>query len=92
MAYTSGNITAGEKTGITTTASKVVASTSDKAIREALVQASPSNTTNVLIGNVDGQYVVLTPGQAITLPVISLTRVYVKMSSGTGTVNWIARD
>ena len=90
MAYVSGRLYAGEKTGITTTAVQV--STTEKNIREALIQADPSNTTNVLIGNVDAQEVVLTPGQSITIPIISLSLVYVKMASGTGITNYLARD
>lgn len=90
MAYVSGRLYGGEKTGITTTAGAV--STTTNNIREALIQADPSNTTNVLIGNSTDQEVVLTPGQSITIPIISLSLVYVKMSSGTGIVNWIARD
>ena len=90
MAYTSGRLWAGEKTGITTSA--VAISTTSFNMREALIQADPSNTTNLLIGNIDAQEVVLTPGQSITIPIISLSLVYVKMASGTGTVNWLSRD
>ena len=90
MSYTSGRLYAGEKTGITVTAVQI--STTEKNIREALIQADPSNTTNVLIGNVDAQEVVLTPGQSITIPIISLSLVYVKMASGTGIANYLARD
>ena len=90
MAYVSGRLYAGEKTGITVTAVQI--STTEKNIREALIQADPSNTTNVLIGNVDAQEVVLTPGQSITIPIISLSLVYVKMASGTGITNYLARD
>lgn len=90
MAYTSGRLYAGEKTGITVTAVQI--STTENNIRESLIQADPSNTTNVLIGNATSQEVVLTPGQSITIPIISLSLVYVKMASGTGIVNYIARD
>ena len=90
MSYTSGRLYAGEKTGITTTAVQI--STTEKNIREALVQSDPANTTNVLIGNADAQEVVLTPGQSITIPIISLSLVYAKMVSGTGVVNYLARD
>lgn len=92
MAYTSGTIYAGQKTGVTVTAVQIIAAADDKAIREALIQSDPANTTNVLVGSATAQHVVLTPGQSITIPVISLTRVYVKMSSGTGTVNYLGRD
>ena len=90
MAYTSGRLWAGEKTGIDTTAGPI--STTSNNMREALIQADPGNTTNLLVGNVDAQEVVLTPGQSITIPIVSLSLVYVKMASGTGTVNWLSRD
>ena len=90
MGYVSGRLYAGEKTGITTSAVQI--STTSNNIREALIQSDPSNTTNVLIGNATDQEVVLTPGQSVTIPIISLSLVYVKMASGTGIVNWLARD
>ena len=90
MAYTSGRLYAGEKTGIGTTAVQV--STTSNNIRECLIQADTANTTNVLIGSADAQEVVLKPGASLTIPIISLSLIYVKMASGTGTVNWIARD
>ena len=90
MSYTSGRLFAGEKTGIDTTAGPV--STTEKNCREALIQSDPSNTTNMLIGNSTAQEIVLTPGQSITLPIVSLSLVYVKMASSTGTVNYLCRD
>ena len=90
MSYTSGRLYAGEKTGVTTSA--VALSTTEKNIREALIQSDPANTTNVLVGNADAQELVITPGQSITIPIISLSLVYVKMASGTGTINYLARD
>lgn len=90
MAYTSGRLYAGEKTGVDTTAGAV--STTSNNIREAIIQSDPANTTNVLVGNSTAQEIVLTPGQSINIPIISLSLVFVKMASGTGTVNWLARD
>ena len=90
MGYVSGRIYGGEKTGITTSAVQI--STTSNNIREALIQSDPSNTTNVLIGSATDQEVVLTPGQSVTIPIISLSLVYVKMASGTGIVNWLSRD
>lgn len=90
MAYTSGRLNAGQKTGITTVA--VPVSTTETNIREVLIQSDAANTTNVLVGNATSQFLKLTPGQAITIPIISLSLVYVKMASGTGTVNYLARD
>ena len=90
MGYVSGRLFAGEKTGVTTAAVQI--STTSNNIREALIQSDPSNTTNMLIGNSTDQEVVLTPGQSVTIPIISLSLVWVKMASGTGTVNWLGRD
>lgn len=89
MAYVSGRLFAGQKTGITTTASQLHAS---QVCREVLIQSDSSNAGNILVGNVDGQHIILTPGQSITLPIFSLSLIYVKTSTGTGSVNWIARD
>lgn len=90
MSYVSGRLFAGKKTGITDTA--VVVKAAAEGIREVLIQSDPANTTNVLIGNATSQEIVLTPGQSITIPIHSLSLVFAKMSSGTGTVNWLARD
>lgn len=90
MAYTSGRLYAGEKAGVTVTAGAI--STTDNNIREAIIQSDPANTTNVLVGNSTAQEIVLTPGQSINIPIISLSLVFVKMASGTGTINWLARD
>lgn len=90
MSYVSGTLYAGEKTGISVTAAAL--STTTRNVREVLVQSDPANTTNMLIGNSSAQEVVLTPGQSITLPVLSLSLIWVKMASSTGTANWLARD
>lgn len=90
MAYVSGRLAAGQITGLTTVAIPV--STSTINIRECIIQSDPANTTNVKVGTSAGQYVTLTPGQSITIPIISLSLVYVKMASSTGTVNWLVRD
>jgi hypothetical protein len=90
MSYVSGNLEAGQKTGVDTTAGPV--STTSRNCREAIIQSDPTNTTNVLVGDSLAQRVVITPSQSITIPIISLSRVYVKMASGTGIVNWLARD
>jgi hypothetical protein len=87
--YTSGRLVAGT-TALTISAAPV--STATHAIREVLVQADPSNSTNVLVGNSSAQPMVLTPGQAITVPVISLSLIWAKMASGEGSLNWFGRD
>lgn len=90
MAYVSGRLFAGETTGIGVTAQALSMTTSN--IREVLLQSDPTNTTNLLVGSSTAQEVVLTPGQSITIPVISLSLIWVKMASGTGVANWLARD
>jgi hypothetical protein len=89
MAYVSGRVFAGQKTSLGTTAEALHPT---QACREVLIQNDLANTTNLIIGSALAQYVALIPGQSITLPVVSLNLIYVKMSSGTGTVNWVARD
>lgn len=90
MAYVSGRLFAGEKTGINGTAGPISTTTSN--IREVLLQSDPANSTNMLVGNATAQEIVLTPGQSITIPIISLSLIYVKMVSSTGVLNWLARD
>jgi len=90
MAYTSGRLFAGQKTGIGTGAVQI--DTTITNIRECLIQADSTNTTALLVGDSLGQYVSLTAGQSITIPILSLRLVYVKMATGTGIANWIARD
>ena len=90
MAYTSGRLFAGEKTGVTTTAVQIATDQSN--IREVLLQSDPTNGANMLVGNSIAQEIVLTAGQSITVPIISLSLIWVKMASGTGTANWLARD
>lgn len=89
MAYVSGRLFAGQAS-VTMVAGPV--STTSSNMREAIIQSDPTNTTNMLVGNATAQNVILTPGQAITIPVISLSLIYVKMASSTGLVNWLARD
>ena len=56
-----------------------------------VVQNDPDNTGDMLVGNVTAQVFQLTPGQWIYLPVNDVSRVYVKMTSGSNqTVNWLA--
>lgn len=91
MPYTSGRLFTGQKTGITTAPVQLGDGTLSN-IREIMIQSDPTNAGNLIVGTILNQYIVLTPGQAITLPIISLTLIYVRMSTGTGTANWLARD
>ncbi len=89
MSYVSGRLFTAQKTGIGTSAVQLDPSQN---CREVMIQSDPTNAGNLLVGTVSNQFITLTPGQAITLPIISLTLIYVKMSSGTGIANWLARD
>ena len=89
MSYVSGRVHAGQKTNLGTTAEPVHPT---QVCREVLIQNDAGNAGNLIVGNNIEQYVSLTPGQSITLPIFSLSLIYIKMSAGTGTVNWLARD
>lgn len=98
MAYTSGRLYAGQTTGIGAVTAVPVASgsiggsTGVPNTREVIIQSDPANTTNMKVGSALAQYLILTPGQSINVPVINPTLVYAVMVSGTGTINWFARD
>lgn len=98
MAYTSGRLYAGQTTGIGAVTAVPVASgsiagsTGVPNTREVIIQSDPANTTNMKVGSSLAQHLILTPGQSINVPVINPALVYAIMVSGTGTVNWFARD
>jgi hypothetical protein len=91
MAYQSSRLYPGQTTGVTTTP-QPLATEPQPSIREVLLQSDLANTTNILVGTVVGQYLALIPGQSISVPINNLTTIYVKMASGTGTINWIGRE
>lgn len=91
MAGHSYKLFTGRITGLTTVAA-ALAVEPQASIREVVIQADPANTTNVLVGPVANQFLVLVPGQGLSVPLTNLTSIFVKMASGTGTVNWLARD
>jgi len=90
MAYISSAILSGKLTGVTVTAVQV--SSTSRPAQELLIQSDPANTTNVLVGDSDSQNIVLTPGQSLTIPVNTLSLIWVKMASATGVVNWLIRN
>lgn len=81
----------GQIVGLTTTPTQLAVEP-QASIREVLVQSDPGNSTNVNVGSGIAQYVVLAPGQSISLPLNALSTIWVKMVSSTGTVNWLGRD
>jgi hypothetical protein len=89
MSYVSANLYTGQLAGITTSPVQLHPT---QACREVMIQSDPANVGNLLVGSFVNQFIVLTPGQAITLPLNSLMRIYVKASTGTVIANWLARD
>lgn len=89
MGMVSGRLFAGQNTNVTTTAARLHASQS---CRQVLVQNDPANAGNLLVGSVDAQHVIVKPSQSITINITAVSEVYVKMSTGTGTVNWLASE
>ena len=70
--------------------SNVASMVGSQAATEILIQANPSNTESVLIGNATNQYIRLSAGVTITLPISNLNQIYGKVSTNvSATVNWI---
>ena len=61
-----------------------------RAILEVIVQNDPGSAVNAFIGNEFNQYLVLTPGQSITIPINNLNRVWAGTAGGAATINWLA--
>lgn len=61
-----------------------------QSVGSVLVQNDPSSTTNLLVGGVAGQWIVLGPGDSEEIRVSSPTLVYVANATGTPTCNWLA--
>lgn len=84
---TSTSLATGQKTA-NTTAAALAGST---VCREVLIQNDSGSSNSVKVGNDTNQYIELSPGDAISLPIDNVSKVYVKTASGTATVNWLAR-
>jgi len=80
---------AGTKTDVGTTAAAIGGS---QKCNEVLVQADPDNSVDVFIGNSTIQPLRLKPGVSATIPVNNVSLIYAKTTSGTATVNWLARS
>lgn len=81
----SGTPTAGQLSA--TVAAAALSSTA--LCSQVIVQADPTNTTDVLVGDSANQYIRLTPGQAMVAPVSDVSFLWAKMASSTGKVNWV---
>ena len=87
VASTANALGQGKDATVTTAAKQLAA----LVCQGVVVQNDPDNTGDMLVGNVTAQVFQLTPGQWIYLPVNDVSRVYVKMTSGSNqTVNWLA--
>lgn len=60
---------------------------SDQECTAVFLQADPANSTNVLVGGVSVQVIVLTPGTSLTATILNTNAFYAKMASGTGNLN-----
>ncbi len=79
---------AGQVSGIDTL---LPLATDEYQIYEVFMQADPDNPADVLMGTALVQYVVLEAGDTLTLPIDSLTKVYIRFpTAGPNYVNWIA--
>lgn len=60
---------------------------------EALIQADPANTANLLLGATSAtQPFVLTPGQSLSVELANLNLLYTSSVTGTQTLNWMVRS
>lgn len=60
---------------------------------QVLAQADPGNADNVLIGDeAHGCFIVLRPGESITIPINDVKKVYARTADGGGItrINWLA--
>ncbi len=88
MGLSSGdNPVAGQNNSVTTTAAALATNQPCMAV---WVQADPANSQNVLVGDSSNQYCALAAGKSVVIPVSNVNKVYVKSSSGTQTVNFLA--
>ena len=72
---------------VTTTAAALPA----QAGSEIFLQADPSNSANILIGNASSQHTVLQAGQSIDLSLANLALIYARSVSGTQKLNYLVR-
>lgn len=82
-----GTFTAGRNAAVGTSSGTLAASATCSAV---IVQAGSANGTATLyVGDATTQPMELGPKQSITLPVSNVNVIYVKVSTGTGTANYI---
>ena len=75
-----------------TTSALALNSGTGVACSEVLVQNDPGSANIVLVGNSTAQAISLAIGEAINIEVTNIAAVYVKVASGSATVNWLARS
>jgi hypothetical protein len=74
----------------TTNVTGSAAALPSQACSQAILQADPGNTANVLIGDSSNQYLVLQAGKAIAVPTSNVNLIYARSVSGTQTINILA--
>lgn len=58
---------------------------------QVIVQADLANTANIFIGNLtQGCYYELAAGNAVTLPINNIEKIYVRSAAGVQAANWLA--
>lgn len=58
---------------------------------QVIIQADTGNTDSISVGNsAQGAYFSLAAGQALTIPINDLSKVFIQANAGTQTINWIA--
>jgi hypothetical protein len=66
---------------------------SSQACSEVLLQADPGNTVNIAVGGTGGQFLIMTPGSVMTIPVSNVNVIYAKyVTSGTANLNYQPRS
>lgn len=73
----------------TTSPGALAASARTEQPKGLLIQAAAANTAAVKVGNATNQYFELAAGQAVSLPFVDPSTIYVTAVSGTQTVNVI---
>jgi hypothetical protein len=80
MAYpTSGLSGAFQMAGVTSTPTQA---TTAVACIDCIVQNDPGSPANAIVGGSDAQFLVIQPGQTVTIQVPNTAQIYVKSASG----------
>ena len=81
--FTPSSVLAGQDASVTTSA----ATLPDITGKGFLIQADPTNTDTILLGDSSNQYLKLGPGDVVPIHISNTNLIYAKSASGTQTVN-----